>query len=332
MDVVALVPGRDHVCTRYRIAAYSEHLARVGLSLRLEPLANGAASRLQQMNQVRRNQIVLLQRKLIPLWQLLILRQRARLLVYDFDDAVFLRDSFHPRGPYSVKRLIRFQATISLADYVFAGNRFLADAASRHTNPHKVHLIPTSVDPKRYRPATHKDHQPTRLVWIGSSSTVRALHEARMVLESIGSEIPGTVLRVICDRFPRFDRLAVESVQWSSATETQDLGASDIGISWIPDDAWSQGKCGLKVLQYMAAGLPVVASPVGVHHEMVGHGLGFLPANTREWVDTVRLLARDHQLRDQMGREGRQRLEASFGVDRWGSELADRLERAAQAV
>jgi glycosyltransferase involved in cell wall biosynthesis len=332
MDVVALVPGRDHVCTRYRIAAFAAHLARAGLRLRLEPLANGAAARFRQMARRRSRQVIFLQRKLLPIWQLTLLRQSTRMLVYDFDDAVFLRDSFHPRGPYSLTRLIRFQATVSLADCVFAGNQFLADAACRFTKSRKVHVIPTCVDPNRYRPAAHRERQPTRLVWIGSSSTVRSLEQARSVLEAVGQEIPGTLLRVICDQFPRFEQIEVESVPWSAATESQDLGSSDIGISWIPDDLWSRGKCGLKVLQYMAAGLPVVASPVGVHCEMVNQGPGFLPTSPREWVETVRLLSLDHRLREQMGREGRSRLQTRFDVERWGPVIAERLCEASAKV
>lgn len=328
MDVVALVPGRDHVCTRYRIAGFAGHLAKVGLRLRIEPLADTTAGRWRQFRRRRPGQILFLQRKLLPLWQLALLRRAADLLVYDFDDAVFLRDSFHPRGPYSLTRHLRFRATVHLADLVFAGNEYLADAACRHTNPKKVQVLPTCVDPARYRPAQHADRRPTRLVWIGSSSTVRTLDEARDLLEAIGRAIPGTVLRVICDRFPQFQNLEVEPAPWSEATETDDLVAADIGISWVPDDAWSRGKCGLKVLQYMAAGLPVVASPVGVHRQMVDQGPGFLAASVDDWIETLRRLAADPRLRQTMGREGRHRLEREFHVDTWGPVLAEKLQEA----
>lgn len=332
MEVVGLIPGRDHVCTRYRIAQYEEHMRAAGLRLRLEPLAQGLAGRLRQMSRRRDGQIVLLVRKLLPVWQLLLLRQNSRVLVYDFDDAVFYRDSFHRRGPYSITRRLRFHATMRLADHVFAGNTFLADEARRYTHADKIMVIPTCVDAKRYRPAHHNDHQPTKLVWIGSSSTLRALEASRPLLESIGKQIPNAVLRVICDQFPRFKYLRVEPAPWSSETETADLGGADIGISCLPDDAWSQGKCGLKILQYMAAGLPVVASPVGVHREMIRQDLGFLPASPADWVDTVRRLANDHHLRDRLGREGRNRLERHFHVDTWGPILAGQLKEAAACL
>ena len=109
------------------------------------------------------------------------------------------------------------------------------------------------------------------------------------------------------------------------------MATSDIGISWLPDDTWSQGKCGLKVLQYMAAGLPVVANPVGVQAEMVRHGeTGFLAETPDQWAEAVGRLARDPALRRTMGRAGRRRVETgfsvAFGAGRW-LEVLRRLEQ-----
>jgi glycosyltransferase involved in cell wall biosynthesis len=252
--------------------------------------------------------------------------------VYDFDDAVFLHDSFHRRGSFSLTRTVRFAAAVSLVDHVLAGNRFLASYACRWTSAHKVEVIPTCVDATRYPTATHVDRQPTRLVWIGSSSTLRSLETARPLLEGIGEAIPHMSLRVICDRFPRFRHLAVEPAHWSSIRETDQLRESDIGLSWLADDAWSRGKCGLKILQYMAAGLPVVASPVGVHRDIVGDDHGFLPRSPLAWIETMKRLVRDASLRNQMGRAGRERIEKHFAPRRWADTLADQLFNVAMGV
>lgn len=329
MEVVALVPSRNHVCVRYRIAQFERHLADRGLNLTLEPLAGTFSERVKQLNRSRHGQVVLLLRKLLPFWQLAMLRSSCRTLVYDFDDAVYLRDSFHPRGPYSVTRMVRFAATVCLADKVFAGNRHLADEAVRHGARRKVSVVPTCVDANRYPTANHHDEMPTRLVWIGSASTVQTLERARGVLEAIGEATPNTVLRVVCNKFPRFDNLRIEPLHWSSATEGADLSTADIGFSWIPDDAWSRGKCGLKVLQYMAAGLPVVASPVGVHEELLEGEGGYLPRRTSEWVETVQRLSADAKLRNAKGAAGRRRLEERFHVETWGPVLAEKIADAA---
>ena len=107
-------------------------------------------------------------------------------------------------------------------------------------------------------------------------------------------------------------------IAWSEQTEARELAAGDIGVSWLPDDLWSRGKCGLKVLQYHAAGLPVVANPVGSHREMVRAGeTGILASTPDEWVDAVTRLAGDARLRQRMGLLGRQRVETDYSVSAW---------------
>lgn len=328
MDVVALVPAREHVSTRYRVLQYADFLHRRGLRLTIEPIERSPVARLRQVLRRRAGQTLLIQRKLFPAWQVALLKQSAGALVYDFDDAIYYRDSFDPRGPTSITRTVRFQATIALADLVIAGNQYLADHACRTVSARKVRVVPTCVDARKYQLAAHVERRPTRLVWIGSASTLRSLEGARGILENIGQSIPQTRLRVICDEFPAFEHIEVERAHWSIARETDHLRESDIGISWLADDHWSRGKCGLKVLQYMAAGLPVVASPVGVHREIVGRH-GFLPASPTDWIATIRRLAQDPLLRDELGREGRRRLERDFHIDTWGPVFAGHLHEVA---
>ena len=123
-------------------------------------------------------------------------------------------------------------------------------------------------------------------------------------------------------------RLAVLHCRWTHESEAYELASADIGISWLPDDSWSAGKCGLKVLQYMAAGLPVVANPVGVQADLVRHGeSGFLVQTPQQWVDAVGRLAHDPALRQRMGKAGRQRVAGEFsvasGAARWFDLLQD---------
>src|SRR5262249_10589321 len=139
----------------------------------------------------------------------------------------------------------------------------------------RVHVIPTCVEPRKYPIAGYRT--PVELVWIGTASTLRGLEQSRPTWQAVASAIPGLQLRIICDRFPDSFPLPVVPVKWNQDTEAQAISAGQIGISWIPDDLWSRGKCGLKVLQYQAAGLPVVANPIGVHREMIRDGeTGFL--------------------------------------------------------
>ena len=107
---------------------------------------------------------------------------------------------------------------------------------------------------------------------------------------------------------------------WSEATEASDLASGDVGVTWVPDDLWSRGKCGLKVLQYQAAGLPVLANPVGVHEQMIVPGVsGWLPRTTGQWIDAVQSLSNDPSLRRRIGRAARESVEANYSIQAWAS-------------
>lgn len=334
MLIQALVESPHHVCCRYRLRAFEPslkaaggdtiHFRRFPVSL-FEPLLDHSLH----------PDLLILQRKLPNWWQRRKLNRVSIPIVFDFDDAVWLRDSYSPKGFHSTRRAGRFRRLMQSIDGVAAGNAFLAEEARRCNPALKIEWMPTCVDVKRYRVASHENPTPS-LVWIGSASTLQGLERIRPVLEALGRAVPNLQLKQICDRFLRFDPLEVIETPWAEATETAEIASGDIGISWIPDDPWSRGKCGLKVLQYMAAGLPVVANPVGVHPEMIEHGVtGFLATTAEEWLDAVHQLVRDPDLRKRMGAAGRrvveQRYSVEAGSDRWRSFLDSFLARRASA-
>jgi len=324
MHVLALVSGRNHACYRYRIQAFAGPLAEGGYSLEAVPLRRNSLRRALQLRAARRAEVVILQRKLLPLWQLWILRRSARRLLYDFDDALFQRDSYSGKGPASWRRAARFRATTAAADAVTAGNDYLAQQAAAWTRSDRIRVIPTCVEPARYRLANHhRTNTAARLVWIGQPSTLASLRSAESQLAAAAAELPGLELRVICDGGAELAGVRVVPRRWASDTEAAELADGDIGVNWLPDDAWSRGKCGLKVLQYMAAGLPVVANPVGMNRQMVIHGrTGFLASTAPEWAAAISRLAADPELRQQMGRAGRELVERHFSVTRWAPEVA----------
>ena len=367
MKVTALIQSPDHVCYRYRIEPFAWALAERGLYLQAVPLQRGMLARIGQLRAAGRADVVILQRKLLPIWQLTLLRRHARGLVYDLDDALFQRDSYSPRGPQSNVRMARFWATVYAADAVIVGNEFLKQRASAFTEPGRVHVIPTCIEPRWYHVAPHhREGSAARLVWIGQQSTLASLERAAEHLAaatrdqaSLGAQptkallrcpsvptrpklrfgarrcpvpgrLPGLTLRVICDRSVKLPGVNVELRRWSSATEAAELAEGDIGINWLPDDGWSRGKCGLKVLQYMAAGLPVVANPVGMNRRMIVHGqTGFLASTPQEWAEAIARLAADPQLRREMGAAGRRLVEQQYSVAGWGPRFAEVIHRVA---
>ncbi len=321
MKALALLEAPDHVCGRYRVSAFAPVLAAAGWSLVVEGVASNPIARVCQLHRAGRYDAVILQRKLLPAWQLAILRAKSRRLIFDFDDAILYRDSYDPRGPHSHRRESRFARTVRAADLVLAGNEFLAGRAIDHgATSHRVQMVPTCIATPLYpaKPEDAPDDGRVRLVWIGSSSTLQGLEQRRALLERLGREVPYLLLRVISDRFPTLNSLAVEPIAWNERTEAHDLASADIGISMVPDDHWTRGKCGLKTLQYGAAGIPSVVDPVGVHCEMIKPGLnGFLPQTDDEWVNVVRSLAENRTLRRRMGREARTSVEDRYSVHAW---------------
>jgi glycosyltransferase involved in cell wall biosynthesis len=225
-----------------------------------------------------------------------------------------MRDSYAGKGFLSRKRLGRFRTIVRAAEAVIAGNSYLAEHATQ-AGARAAWVIPTCVDVRQYPLARH-DREGVELVWVGSSITLRGLEGITPILNAIGDQVPGVRLKLVCDRYFQPGRLPVDECPWAEATEAAEIAAADIGISWVPDDPWSRGKCGLKVLQYMAAGLPVVTNPVGVHVEMVRPGeTGFLATTEAEWVEAVRTLAADPDLRRRMGAAGRKLVEDRYSVE-----------------
>ncbi len=328
MRFLGLIKSLDDVCYRYRLRPFESYLRERGWNTSTSCLPDSWLRRLPRLQTIGNADAVLLQRRLLPVGEVWLLRRAARRLVYDFDDAVFYRSSNAAKTPRSHRREKRFAAIVQAADAVIAGNNLLADVAARFTDPDKIRRIPTCVESGIYVPAQHSEHSANpRLVWIGTASTLKNLDHAAAQLEAVVGAVPNAQLKLICDVFPETLPIRVSRCLWSAAREAAELADADVGISWLPDHPWSQGKCGLKVLQYMAAGLPVVANSVGVHREMVVHGqTGFLVDTPQEWAEAVRILAKDADLRRAMGAEGRKMVSLHYSPQRWGEQFVQIVE------
>ncbi len=331
MKVLALIERPQHVCYRYRIEAYASALFETGLHLEAVPLRQGRGPRVLRLPAAASAEVVILQRKLLPRWQLYLVRRFAKRLVYDMDDAVFQRDSFQRKGPKSPRRERMFRATVQAADAVIVGNEYLRRCAAQIDDSKPIHVVPTTVQPQHY-PLTrhHRVGANVRLAWVGSSSTLPGLKLAERQLWAASERVRGLTLRLVCDRTVELDGLNVVLRPWAAATEAAELAHADIGISWLSDDSWSRGKCGLKVLQYMAAGLPVVANRVGMNRRMVIDGeTGLLADTPEEWAQAIGRLAADPELRTRMGAAGRRLVEQHYSVDRWGPRFAQIIKAVA---
>lgn len=291
---------------RQRIGIYIDLLESNGIKCEVRKIPAWSLQRIQLFKKARGYGMVFLHKKGLNPLDAFFVKRYSRKIIYDFDDAIMYKPSDPERE--SKLHLNKFRRSVESAEVVIAGNSYLAEQARQfNTN---VKIIPTGLDTQAYKGETRKQNTgKLRLVWIGSKSTLAYLAEIKPALEQIGSKFDNVVLKIICDRFFDLDNMEVEKQPWSLETYRVHLVNSNIGLSPLPDNRFTRGKCGFKILQYAAAGLPVVASPVGVNAELVREGTGLIANTTEKWVDNVSQLIQNEDLRKQMGEEGRKFVE-----------------------
>lgn len=247
----------------------------------------------------------------------------------DYDDAIFHRYDRHPNP--LVRRVIghKIDGVMRHASTVVVGNEYLRDHAIK-AGARRVEMLPTSIDLARYPIPAPERNGVFTIGWIGSPATTRYLqlvHEAlaevcvhgqaRVVL--VGASEPGWQ-----DDVPH----AIHS--WSEDTEVAEVSGFDVGIMPLEDSPWERGKCGYKLIQYMACGKPVVASPVGINTRIVEPGInGYLAETKHDWGRALTALIADADLRQQMGAAGRAKVERDYAVQVNAPRLAAILRTAA---
>ena len=319
MNILLLIRDRNVPSARYRVLQYIDYMESVGVRTHVEIIPAGWRARRRVLRSAADFDGVLLQKRLLRPRQAAYLRKYAKRLVYDFDDAVLYHCST-TRKPESGTRLRRFRAMMELADLVIAGNRYLYTLAEKFGA--NATIIPTVFDAGKYDSAvaTHKTNSDTiTLGWIGSASTVEHIVAISNALAKVGATNPKLRLKLICDTFPDLPGMRVEKKSWRLADEAGDVAGMDIGLAPGKDTPWTRGKCGLKILQYLAASLPVVCSPVGVHEEMVRDGInGYLADSIADWESAItRMAALSPEKRAQMGRAGRKLFEQNYTLRTW---------------
>lgn len=307
--ILILSKGLKASSTRYRATDFIPFFEAAGYQVEHLNIRKSLVGYLRLLHTARKADIVIIVRRSFEHVFASLLRHFAQRLIFTFDDAIFC----HSNGETSPGRERRFATTLPLCDQIWAGNRYLADKALQFNK--NVTIIPTALDTDKYNIQADKPTSTIDLVWIGSHSTKKHLITALPALEAAAEALPSLRLKIIADFSLDSDKLEILPVQWSSKTEAQELASAHIGIAPLPDNAFTRGKCGLKVLQYMAAGLPVISSNAGVNSTMVQHGTtGLLAANHKEWVDAIIQLAKQHDLMQTMGRHGRDRCITHFSL------------------
>jgi glycosyltransferase involved in cell wall biosynthesis len=299
---------------RHRIASHLPALESEGFSCDVEifPRRRYGVRILERAAHLREFDLLVIAKLKLETGERQAVRRLARKIVYDFDDAVYFSkpDRLGDPPDRGRRRIRKFQATCAIADLVTAGNETLASHARPHSR--RLEVVPTAIDLFRYT-SRARSGSATRLVWIGLPGNLPYLDLVREPLAALRREHPGLSLRVVSERPPEDFPIPVDFVRWSEESEAADLAAADVGVMPLTDDDWTRGKGGFKLLQYMAAGLPCVASPVGVNREIVIDGTtGFLAADDSEWESALRSLLADPAQAKRMGEAGRRRVEERY--------------------
>ena len=256
----------------------------------------------------------------------------SRRRVFDVDDAIYVRK---PRRlgelpDESAWRKKKFAATCRWVDAVAAGNDVLAGVA--RATAKEIVVLPTSIDTSCYESTFAGPGDAPTIAWIGSPENLIYLEMIRPALARLTTRHPTLKMRVICSEFPDWNDVNVERVPWSSATEAHSLAGAHMGVMPLTDDAWSRGKCAFKLLQYMAAALPCVASPVGANTEAVLDGInGFHATDADEWERSLEKLILSPELRAKFGAKGRQHVEQRYALSSYCANYINLLSRLAAA-
>jgi glycosyltransferase involved in cell wall biosynthesis len=337
-----LYGGADHPSSRFRVLQHLGRLRAAGI----EPdvyvaKRRGPIDLLRLARRARASDAVLIQKKLFALWKLPALAGPAPIL-FDMDDAYFAVSPYEAErhGAERAERRARsrrrrLEALLARCRAVIAGNRFLGEYAARFAR--EVAVLPTAVDLGPYsdeevaraRALRAARRDGPRLGWIGSRPSLRYLAALADPLRRVCARLPGSRLVQICNEFIDLPGVPSEKRAWNAAREAADLLDLDVGLMPLDDSPFSRGKCGLKILQYHAAGLPVVCSPVGANLEIVTEGeTGLFARDGGEWEERLSSLLADPARGAALGERGRRAVRERFEATRIGDRLAELLRSA----
>jgi glycosyltransferase involved in cell wall biosynthesis len=326
MEIAFLVPRLDKPSTKFRVRCYLPLLRGAGVQARVFPLSKRPLGRWLAFFSLPRYDLVVIQKKLFSPWELRVIRRRARRLVYDFDDAVMFKGGEQVEREHPPERK-QFARMVQSCDWTLAGNVYLNDQARRFSE--RVSIQPTPVDTDHYIPCSEYPKDSRVIVgWLGSASTVSYLRPMTEVFSALTARCAQVEIKVVSDSVRDIKELQSQHKPWKEEEELHDLHSFAIGIMPLPDDPWTRGKCGFKLLQYQAVGLPVVCSPVGVNREIISDGVnGFFASTPEEWVEKLRCLVHSPELRRRMGQAGRERAVKQYSLAVLWPEFLATLQR-----
>lgn len=300
---------------RFRVEQYFPYLRAHQVEPKWQPLLDSLKERFRIYQELPSYDVICIQRRLLSPLEFFWIRKKSQKILFDLDDAIMYRSSSSPH-PHSFSRQLKFRWMVRGSDVVTVGNQFLREEVLKIDPQKKVYLIPTSIDTDLYpRKKKSSEHQEIILGWIGTKGNLKYLKKLEPVFETLSRKFSNVKLKIVSDEFYHSPSIPVIEKPWKLEDENEDLISFDIGLMPLGDDLWSRGKCGLKIVQYLSVGVPVVCTPVGINCDIVVDGEnGFWAMNHQEWVDRLSALIQNQGLRRQMGINGIETIEKGYSL------------------
>ena len=311
--------------SRLRIFQHLEALKAYGISVEVMIQPKRGESWRPLIQKVRNVDAVLWQKILISQWNVLRLRWAAKRLIFDIDDAVWMGKKNHV--PYrSGKQARRFGFFMRFLDGAICGSPVLEQKIVSIAPNVQTHLIPTSVPELPLKDHSDSGRSPV-VVWVGMGPNVAQIEAIEEELSASHAAHP-FLLRIVSNHPPKFRSFSSwEFLEWNEQAEYDAITSADLGIMPLVDDGFTRGKCAYKALQYMACGLPVVASDVGVNREWIENTGSGIVVNSGEWASALTRLLSDPALRATLGKSGWKTVQERFTHEQLGAQLGAVLRK-----
>lgn len=285
--------------------------------------------RLIQVFKVKKFDLIWIEKELFPMfpaWAESILKGLGVRYVVDYDDAIF-HNYDRSKNP-AVRFLLggKIDSVMRNSAIVIAGNEYLADRA-KNVGAKRVEILPSVIDLNKYRysPSRAADSSFT-IGWIGSASTTVFLKSIENALNSVYNAGGSRFVLVGAGNF-EMQNIPFIKNDWTEDTEVDEIMGFDAGVMPLIDTPFANGKCGYKIIQYMACGKPAVASPVGVNKKIIDHGeTGFLASGEGEWIECLSTLRDNPELSEKMGEKARAKVEKQYCLQATAPVLLSILE------
>lgn len=329
MKVLFLIKSEKTPSSRIRIKDLLPYLIENGIDADLEILPTSLFSRLKLFRKAFEYDIVVLQKRLLKWLDFYELRKNSKILAFDFDDAIYLRNASPSESPSdyaSFSRMRMFKRTILNADIVIAANQTLASKVRQIAPEKRVEMLSSTVAIDKIAPKkTYSLSNPAIVGWVGSKSTLRYLDLIAPALKA-ASEKHDLVLRIVADDFKEIPGVKTNFVKWSLDSQYSLISGFDVGLMPLSSDPFSEGKAAFKLIQYMACGVPSVCSPVGMNQEVAaGNENCLVSDNYEDFAGHITRLLADENLRKKIGEKGREAVKQIYSNNEAGKRLASIL-------